>query len=70
MVDFKLCYTSKLQSEHKASQKLVPIGEYFSQTEATLSLRGLLSFPLGVFKPFRDSHHLNRKLFLLLNDVL
>lgn len=68
MVDFKLCYISKLQSDDKGSQKSIPVGEYFSQTEATLPLRGLLSFPLRVFKPLGDSNHLNRKLFLFLND--
>lgn len=40
-----------------------------SQTEATLPLRGLLSFPLRVFKPLGNSDHLNKKLFLFLNDV-
>ena len=54
------------KASDKASQKSMPVGEYFSQTEATLPLRGLLSFPLGVFKPLRDSDHLNRKLFLFL----
>lgn len=56
------------KASDKASQKSIPVGEYFSQTEATLPLRGLLSFPLGVFKPLRDSDRLNRKLFLFLND--
>lgn len=58
------------KASDKASQKSIPVGEYFSQTEATLPLRGLLSFPLGVFKPLRDSDRLNRKLFLFLNDFL
>ena len=58
------------KASDKASQKSIPVGEYFSQTEATLPLRGLLSFPLGVFKPLRGSDHLNRKLFLFLNDFL
>lgn len=56
------------KASYKASQESIPRGENFSQTEATLPLRGLLSFPLGVFKPLRDSDHLNRKLFLFLND--
>lgn len=30
---------------------------------------GLLSFPLRVFKPLWDTDHLNRKLFLFLNDL-
>lgn len=56
------------KASDKASQNSIPVGGYFSQTEATLPLRGLLSFPLGVFKPLRNSDHLNRKLFLFLND--
>lgn len=56
------------KASDKASQKSIPVGEHFSQTEATLPRRGLLSFPLGVFKPLRDSDHLNRKLFRFLND--